>query len=164
MQNKALRDLLLQAMIASMYVVLVYIFQFMSFGSLQFRIAEVLLIFIFFDRKSILGLSIGTFVANWLLSPFGIIDAVVGTAATLTALILMLLLKKKPYIALAMPALANGLIIGIMIAYIEQIPFIPIFFWVFLGEAVVLYVLGLPLWLALKNNQGFMEFFLENKK
>jgi uncharacterized membrane protein len=164
MQRFNVKDLVFQTMIASIYVVLVYAFQFMSFGSVQFRIAEVLLIFVFFDKKSILGLAVGTFVANWLLSPFGIIDAVFGTIATGLALALMILTNKKPLIALSMPALANGFIIGYMIAYVEQIPFVPIFFWVFLGEFVVMYVLGLPLLHTLRKNQSFMEFFAPNQQ
>ena len=37
-----------QAMLATVYVVLVYAFQFLSFEKVQFRIAELLLIFVFF--------------------------------------------------------------------------------------------------------------------
>ena len=159
MNQMSVRSIVFQTMIASMYVVLVYIFQFMSFGPLQFRIAEVLLVIVFFDKKSIIGLTLGTFIANWLMSPFGLIDALFGSLATLVALSLMIVFSKKLIISLSMPALANGLIIGAMIAYVEVIPFLPIFFWVFLGEWIVLFLLGLPLFHTLKNNKSFMEFF-----
>jgi len=159
MNHFDVKDLVKQTMIASIYVVLVFGFQFASFGPVQFRIAEVLLVLVFFDKKSIVGLTIGTFVANWLMSPFGIVDAVVGSFATFISLVFMILFIRMRLVALAMPALFNGLIIGLMIAYIDQIPFLPIFGWVFLGEFVVLFGLGLPLLLALSRNQDFLEFF-----
>jgi len=61
MKNLILLDVLKQAMLAAIYVVLVYIFQFASFGLVQFRIAELLMIFILFDKKSIIGLTIGLY-------------------------------------------------------------------------------------------------------
>jgi uncharacterized membrane protein len=42
------------AMIASIYVVLLYVFQFLSFELVQFRIAELLLVLILFNSKSFL--------------------------------------------------------------------------------------------------------------
>jgi len=42
MNTYVLKDVLKQTMIAAIYVVLVYVFAFASFGLIQFRIAEVL--------------------------------------------------------------------------------------------------------------------------
>jgi len=150
-----------QAMLATVYVVLVYAFQFLSFEKVQFRIAELLLIFVFFDKKSIIGLTIGTFVANWLLSPFGIIDALVGSFATLVGLILMILFSKHKLISLIFPAISNALIIGLMISILDQIPFIPIALWVFIGEVTVIYLLGYPVYRVLKDHPFFTETFHE---
>ena len=162
MQTFKVKDLEFQTMLASMYVVLVFVFSFMSFEMIQFLIAEVLLIFIFFDKKSIVGLTIGTFVANWLMSPFGIIDALFGSLATALSLIAMILLLKFKIIALLMPALFNGLIIGLMLVYFIDLPFLPTFGWIFLGEAVVMLGIGYPLYHLLYKNPALTEFF--NKK
>jgi uncharacterized membrane protein len=159
MKNSALPVVLQQTMIAASYVVLVFAFQVLSFETVQFRIAEVLLVLMFFNKKSIFGLTIGTFIANWLLSPYGIIDAAFGSLATFIACLLMILLSKHVVLALVSPAISNGLIIGLMIAVMNQIPFLPIFFFVFLGEAVVLYLLGFPLYKVLKKNKDFQELF-----
>lgn len=159
MKPIAIRDVIKQAMIAAAYVVLVLVFQFMSFEAIQFRIAEVLLILVFFDKKSIIGLSIGTFLANWLLSPFGIADAVFGTMATVLALVLMRELKRHVWLALLMPAIANGIIIGWMLNLFLELPFWETALWIFLGEAAVLYVLGLPLYLVLRKHQAFRDLF-----
>jgi len=144
-------------MIAAMYVVLVFVFQILSFETIQFRIAEVLLVLIFFDKKSFIGLTIGTFLANYLMSPYGIVDALFGTLATVLALILMMLISKPKVMSLLFPALTNAVVIGVMISIMNQIPFLPIAFWVFLGEAVVMLVLGLPVYLYLDSNTHFKE-------
>ncbi|MDD4194369.1 MAG: QueT transporter family protein [Acholeplasmataceae bacterium] len=159
MNKRLILSFTTQAMLATVYVVLVYAFQFLSFEQIQFRIAELLLIFIFFDKKSIIGLTIGTFVANWLFSPFGILDALVGSFATLIGLILMLIFQKHKFVALIFPALSNAFIIGLMISLLDQIPLIPIMLWIFLGEAVVLYALGYPIYKVLKDHPFFIETF-----
>lgn len=153
--NKLLR----QTMIATIYVVIVYLFSFLSFQEIQFRIAEALLILIFFDYKNIYGLTLGTFVSNWLLSPFGLIDALFGSIATILSLIFMLLLKKHKIIALLMPAIFNGLVIGYLIYYIEQIPFIYSASLVFVGEVIVMAFLGYPLYKILEKHPYFLEIF-----
>ena len=157
MKNFVLKDFLLQSMIAAMYVVLVFVFQFLSFETVQFRIAEVLLILVFFNKKHFIGLTIGTFVANYLMSPYGIVDALVGTLATVVALVLMILMSKPKWLSLLFPAISNGIVIGLMISVMNQIPFLPIAMWVFLGEAVVMLLLGYPLYTYLNKNQHFKE-------
>lgn len=159
MNKRLILNFTQQAMLATVYVVLVYAFQFLSFEKIQFRIAELLLIFVFFDKKSIIGLSIGTFIANWLFSPFGILDAAVGTLATVIGLSLMIMFSKHKLIALIFPVLANAIIIGLMISILDQIPFIPIAIWIMIGEAAVIYVLGYPVYHVLKDHPFFIETF-----
>ncbi len=154
-----LKDVLKQTMIAAIYVVLVYVFAFASFGLIQFRIAEVLMILVLFDKKSVVGLTLGCFVANWLGGAI-IIDIVIGPMATLLAGLLMHMTKEKVIIAMIWPAVANGLIIGLILTYGYLAG--PLYFTipaVFIGEAVVMYVVGLPTFYALRKNKGFMEFF-----
>lgn len=157
MKNYVLKDFLLQSMIAAIYVVLVFVFQFLSFETVQFRIAEVLLILVFFNKKHAIGLTLGTFVANYLMSPYGIVDALFGTLATVIALILMIIISKPKLLSLLFPALSNAVVIGLMISIMNQIPFLPIAMWVFLGEAAVMLVLGYPLYIYLNDNQHFKE-------
>ena len=157
MKNYVLKDFLLQSMIAAIYVVLVFVFQFLSFETVQFRIAEVLLILVFFNKKHAIGLTLGTFVANYLMSPYGIVDALFGTLATVVALILMIIISKPKLLSLLFPALSNAVVIGLMISIMNQIPFLPIAMWVFLGEAAVMLVLGYPLYIYLNDNQHFKE-------
>ncbi len=159
MKNLILLDVLKQAMLAAIYVVLVYIFQFASFGLVQFRIAELLMIFILFDKKSIIGLTIGCFLAN-LLGGAILIDVIFGTLATTIAGFLMYFTRKKPWFTMIWPAISNGIIVGLVLTYGYALG--PIWLTapsVFIGEFAVLYVLGLPIYWTLKDNKNFIEFF-----
>lgn len=152
--NKQLKMIIWEAMIATIYVVLVYAFQFMSFGNWQFRIAEVLLILIFFNPRHAIGIVIGTLVAN-ILSPISLLDIVFGSLATAIALVPMYLMRKQPLIALIFPVLINALIIAGMLYYFLDLPYGLSFLQVGIGEAAVLYLLGYPLYRMLYQNQHF---------
>lgn len=159
MSNFRLKDLIMQAMIASIYVVLVYVFQFASFGMIQFRIAEVLMILVLFDKKSVIGLTLGCFVANWVGGAI-IVDIFIGPIATFIAGYLMVLTKKRIMIALLWPGVINGIIVGLILTY--GYLFAPLYLTipsVFIGEIAVMYLFGLPLYYAIKYNENFLEFF-----
>ncbi|NLK12717.1 MAG: QueT transporter family protein [Candidatus Phytoplasma sp.] len=168
MNSFRIKDLAQQVIVASMYVVLVFLFHFLSFDFLQFRIAEVLLILVFFRPKYAFGLLVGTFLAN-LSSPFGIIDALVGTAASSLAVTFMILLRKYWKVSLLFPAIFNGLIIPILIIQLELNPGMNLldmfssnlywvnFGWVFLGEFIVMFALGIPLYLTINKNEVLLE-------
>ena len=149
------------AMIASIYVVLLYVFQFLSFELVKFRIAELLLVLVLFNAKSFYGITIGTFVGNMLFSPYGFVDAVVGTIATIITLVLMIILKRQLLLAFLMPGIVNGIIIGLMLVYFSDITtltaFIITFSWIFLGQTVVLFVFGYPFYKLLKEKPSFQE-------
>ena len=149
------------AMIASIYVVLLYVFQFLSFELVQFRIAELLLVLVLFNAKSFYGITIGTFVGNMLFSPYGFVDAVVGTIATIITLVLMIILKRQLLLAFLMPGIVNGIIIGLMLVYFSDITtlmaFVITFSWIFLGQTVVLFVFGYPFYKLLKEKPSFQE-------
>lgn len=150
MKNFTINDLVRQAVIGSLYVVLVIIFYGLSFDAIQFRVAEILLVLVLFDKKSVVGLTVGVIIAN-LFSPMILYDLVFGVAATVIALLLMLYLRKWPYIALLMPSLINGPIIGLMLFIATGAPFLLTSLQVFIGEFVVTYVFGLPIYYLLKK-------------
>jgi uncharacterized membrane protein len=160
MNRLVLRSALMQAMIASAYVVLVYVFQFASFGLIQFRVAEVLMILVFFDRKSVIGLTLGCFLSNLLMGAI-FIDVIIGPIATLIAGIAMVLTRNHPKIAMIWPAVFNGVIVGFILTYGYLLA--PLWISipsVFIGEALVLYLIGLPVYIILSKHQGFKELFM----
>lgn len=79
--------------IASVYFILTYFFQAISFGPIQARVAEALTVLPLFFIEAVPALFIGCVIAN-LFSGFFIFDLTIGTFATLLAAILTYLVGK----------------------------------------------------------------------
>ena len=63
-----------------------------------------------------------------------------------------------------MPAIINGLIVGLLLTYAYDLGMLYITIpSVFIGEFLVLFVIGLPLYRALKDNSHFIELFNQKK-
>lgn len=111
-------------------------------GQIQFRISEALLPFACVDPAAVVGLTLGTAIANGLTSTMGLPDVVIGSLLTLTAALLMWWIGLR-VVALAAPVVVNGLGVGAELALILHLPFWPSVGLVALGEAVVLFTGGL---------------------
>ena len=72
------------ALIAAIYAALTYAVAPLSFGATQFRISEALTVLPVFTPAAIPGLAIGCIIAN-IGSPYGPIDILLGTVATVLA-------------------------------------------------------------------------------
>ena len=146
-------------MTAAIYVVLTLIFQPISFGAIQFRIAEALTLLPILTVDAVPGLFVGCLLAN-LLGGGVWFDVVLGSIATLLAAICTRLLRKKRIVAALMPTVFNGLIVGpvVYFAYVRA-PGDPVsvptllfnMATVAFGELVVCYILGLPMIYGLKK-------------
>lgn len=158
MQNKQIINLTQGAVIAALYAVLTVGQNLLIPGStsmaVQFRAAEVLCMLACFTPVAIPGLTIGCLLAN-LLAGLGAIDLILGPLASFMAALTMYLLrnlqfKGLPIVASLMPAVWNGLIVGLEIAFFFSdtgftfTGFLVSGGCVALGELVVLIVLGLP--------------------
>ena len=82
---KNIQSLLMNAVIAAVYAVLTIGLSPVSYGPIQVRLSECMVLLAFYNRKWIPGLTIGCLLAN-LNSPFGVTDIVVGTTATLVSM------------------------------------------------------------------------------
>ena len=140
------------AVIAALYVVLTYLAGVMNlaYGPVQFRFSEALTVLPFLFPEAIPGLFVGCFVSN-LLSPYGSLDLIVGSAATLLAAVWTAKCGRR-WFAPMPPVLANAVFVGAMLAWYEAgfgAGFAAAFAYnaatVGLGELVVCYALGLPL-------------------
>ncbi len=153
------RGLVRAGLIAAIYVVLTLIFQPISFGAIQFRVAEALTLLPILTADAVPGLFIGCLLANWLGGGIWF-DVALGSVATLLAALCTRGLRKRPAVAALMPAIFNGLIVGpvVYFAYVRA-PGDPVSVGTLLfnmatvafGELVVCYVLGLPMIAALKK-------------
>ena len=123
-----------------------------TFGPVQCRFAEALCVLPFFFPETAGGLFVGCLITN-LLSPYGLLDIVIGSLTTLLAAVLTARCKHK-WLAPLPPVVCNGLLVGGMLAW-EQVGFTGAFGVAFLangasvaaGEALACYGLGaLLLW------------------
>ena len=127
-----------------------------SYGPIQCRFAEALCLLPFLFPETVWGLGVGCLIAN-ILSPYGLLDIVIGALTTLGAALLTRKCKSK-YLAPLPPVLCNGVIVGALLAF-EQAGFGKAFaavFWynacsVAVGEAIACYGLGLLLLRALEK-------------
>lgn len=138
------------AVIAAIYVVLVVIFDYWSFGVIQFRIAEAMTILPFFTPAAIPGLFIGCLLAN-LLGGAIPADILFGSLATLIGAILSYKLRKHRWLVPLPPIIANLLIVPFVLKYgygvKDAIPYMMAT--VGLGEVIVCGIIGMVLLFAL---------------
>ncbi len=142
------------AIVAALYVVLTLISYPFSYGMIQFRISEALMLLCCYDKRYSYSMVIGCVISN--LFSFNLIDCIFGTLATILACICMILIKKK-FIASFAPAIFNGIIIGLELYFILETPLILSIASVAIGEIVVVVILGYFLFKALEKNKKLME-------
>ena len=165
------------AIIGALYTVLTFVSAPLSFGTVQFRLSEVLTLLPLFSPLSIWGLTFGCFFSNIIgfvtgLNPIGLIDAVVGTGATLLAALVTYAIGRLPdskrlvkYILAPLPPVVfNGIIVGLELTFVFSGEFIWGAFWgnalsVAIGEAVICYLLGLIMVGVLYRNDFYKKFF-----
>lgn len=161
--NKKIYRIAICAMIAAMYAVLTIVLGFMSFGGIQFRIAEALTVLPYFSVTAVPGLTIGCLISN-LFSPVGLPDVIVGTLATLLASILTRLCAKKKlkWLAPLPPVVINAVAIGLLLMFesgsVSFVSFAVNAAGVGAGQAVCCYGLGLPLLILLEKNPKITEY------
>lgn len=152
MQKLNTRQITAAALIGGIYVALSYfgnIFG-LTYGPVQFRFSEALTVLPFLNPLATWGLFVGCVLSN-ILSPYGLLDLVFGSLATLLAGLLTARCRSK-WLAPLPPVICNGILVGGLISY-QEVGFTAAFPGTFLfncatvalGELVVCYVLGLPL-------------------
>ena len=155
MKKYTIKDLIVLSMVAAIYVILTVGLSPLSYGDVQFRISEALMLLIVYKRRYAISMILGCFVSN-LFSPVGFVDILFGTLATVVASIPMLFIKKLELSSL-FPSIANGIIVGLELAIVYDLPIAFTMFTVFIGEFVVVSLIGIPLFRFLEKNEGFMQ-------
>ena len=158
----------LNAMIATIYIVLTLVppLNTLSFLAIQFRVSEALLVLVWFRKDYVIGLVIGTFIANFfgpLGGGFSVLDAFLGSMVSFLAIQLMIRIKSR-WVGLLAPIVLNALYLAVFLPFalsIEPSAFIGFAlttgFWVALGEAAVLILLGLPLLLLIELQPRLLQ-------
>ncbi len=152
------------AFIAALYAALTYFLEPISFSGAQFRVSEALTILPVLTPAAIPGLTIGCVIAN-ISSPYGVVDIICGSAATLFAALCTRATRKIkiiniPFLSAFFPVVFNAVIVGAEISALATGGFTWSLFFVTaasvaFGEAVVCFLGGLPLNTALERTRIF---------
>ncbi len=146
--NKYLAEV---AIIASIYVVLTVGLSWLSYGQIQFRVAEALLILVFYRKSGIAGLVLGCLIAN-IFSPIGWPDIIFGTLGSVFAVYGIYLLKDKNiFLALIPGVIFNAIFVALELKLFFNLPYFVSAAYVGIGQTIVIYALGIPLFYALKK-------------
>ena len=142
------------ALVAAMYVALTLAVPALSYGAIQCRFSEILVLLCFYRKDYSAAMILGCFIAN-LFSPLGWYDLVFGVAATAIAVLPMFYVKNI-FVAALLPVITNGILVGIELSLIGE----PLWFsmgTVALGELAVLALGAVIFKLVFEKNHALMR-------
>lgn len=159
--SKRIRYVAHAAIIAALYTVLTHAQNLLLPGSaswaIQCRLSEALCVLALFTPAAIPGLSVGCLLFNLTFSPALPLDFLLGTLATFLAASSMWAMRRRltvsgyPLLALLMPALFNGVLVGWELTVYIGGAFLINGLYVALGELIVLLVFGSVLYRIIKK-------------
>lgn len=152
-----IRKLTRQGIVSAIYVVLTVFLGDVGYGVFQFRVSEILAILPFFNSEYIYGITVGVFLAN-IASTVGAIDMVVGTFASFIVAVVMSKIKNF-YLACIIPLFGMILIaLEIFLVVPEAGGFWTILSSLVLSEFIAVYVIGVPIFYAIRKNKEVSKF------
>ena len=158
------RNLVRLALVAALYAALTLALPGLSFGAVQFRFSEILVLLCFYCKDYSVALILGCFIANCF-SPMAVMDMIFGTLATAIAVIPMFYIRNI-WVASLLPVVSNGIIIAIelFICYGSEPPVWFNMITVGAGELVVVSVIGCVLFkLVFERSSRLMSIIGANK-
>ena len=142
----------------AVYIALCIIFQPISFGEVQVRIAEALCILPIFDKYSVYSITLACMISN-LVAGGVIIDVIFGSLATFIGLFAIRFIKSNNFFLKMFPTiLSNALIIPFVLRYGYGLTNMPIYIsmiWIALGEIISIYIIGYIFYQALIKTNLF---------
>lgn len=135
-----------------------------SYGPIQFRIAEALMLLCLLSPSAVVGVVVGCFLTN-IFTPMGanMFDLVFGTGATLLAAVSTYLMrgffKNHLWLSPLPTVIFNAVIVGSYLPLLMTDSFVAVWYCMLtvgIGEVVVCYILGLPL-ASMAEKRGFFK-------
>ena len=152
--NLSIKNIALNAIYISIYVVLTYALKPFSYGAVQVRVSEALCILPIFDSLPVISITLGCLIANTLNG--NLIDMIFGTFATFLGLIFTYKLRKKNFFIATSPTIiSNAIIIPFVLKYGYGMPEIVIWYealFILIGESISVYLIGYIIKPILKKN------------
>jgi uncharacterized membrane protein len=127
------------AIIAAIYFLLTIITTPFSYGAIQFRIAEMLVLLCFYRPDFVVGVTLGCLVSNFN-STLGPWDILIGTTATLVSSLLIAYASPRLLVAAIYPIVFNAFIVGGELYWLTAAPFWISVAFVAIGEASCVFV------------------------
>lgn len=148
------------AIVAALYAVLTLLLPMASYGPIQLRFSEIMVLLVFYNKRFIPGLLLGCAIAN-LFSPMAAFDVVFGTLSSYVAF--RLILKSKtlfiaslwPVLMVIVPALGTYFILANdAVLFIMILEFMA-------SEFIMVSIIGVLIFKMLEKNDGFMNHIRE---
>ena len=159
MQQNFNEKIVRTALIAAIYATLTLILAPISYGAVQFRISEMLMLLAFVNPLYITGLTVGCLLAN-ILGGLGLLDIIFGTLATFLSALAMYQTSKviknrntSLFIASLWPTIFNALIVGWVVSVSASLPLLITMLQVGFGEIVVITIVGIPVFKLLEKTK-----------
>ena len=176
MKNLSVRKIAILSVVAALYVAVTMALGSLAYGNIQFRISEALVLLCFYKKEYCYSMIVGCLIAN-ITSTVSAIDMIVGTFATLLAVVVIFLCSKYlPAIlknkfgmsenyastvalitASISPVIFNGIIVGLELKFVSGLPLLLTMGQVALGELVCVTIVGVILFKILEKNKSFMK-------
>lgn len=143
--------------VAALYAVLTLLLPVASYGPIQFRFSEILVLLVFYNKRFIPGLVLGCALAN-MFSPMMLFDVIFGTLSSYIAFKLMQRAKNL-YIASIFPVLLVSVpALGTWLYLASDEVFLVLLLQFMLSEFVMVSIIGVMLFKVLEKNEGFMSY------
>ena len=176
MKNLSVKKIAVLSVTAALYVAVTMALGSLAYGSIQFRISEALVLLCFYKKEYCYSMVVGCLIAN-IISTVGAIDMIVGTLATLIAVVVIVICSKylpglfvKKFgmsenfastaaliTASLSPVVFNGILVGLELKYVFDLPLFLSMGQVALGELVCVTIVGVILFKLLGKNKAFMK-------
>lgn len=141
------------AITAAVYVALTVSFAPLSYGMVQVRFSEALMLLCCIAPQYGIALSLGCAVAN-LFGGFGLLDMIVGTLATILSAVCMGKTKSR-FVASFWPVFWNGLLVGAELAFLTDTSPVLCILGVAAGEFLSVTVFGVFLFKLLEKTKFY---------
>lgn len=146
------KQLAKMAIVTGLYIVLTMPFGMVSYGPIQFRVAEVLNLLAFIDPLYIPAITLGCAIANFY--SFGIIDVFVGSFATLLATYLMHK-TKNIWVASLWPCVFSIFVAG-ELYFLNIAPFWTSYISIGISEIIIVTIIGVPIFKTIMKNKNLL--------
>lgn len=153
MRNSAVK-LVRIAIIAALYVALSLAISPLTYGLIQIRFSEMLVLLCFYNRDYCYSMILGCLLVN-IFSPLGWVDVVFGTLGTVVSVIAIRFCPRD-YLAFIPPTLCT---VAVALEYYIMLnePFWLSFGTIMLGEFIAVGVIGTPLFMLVSKRKEFLS-------